>query len=159
MTAVIFNTFTETDLIEHFQVKERALADSLGLKQLTLSNKFCLLLLEFLLDRFNRPENLRSRRDVVRGRVNRESIHFLTHLSGQRVKEIHCLDFIIKKLDSKRHFGMLGRENVDRIASDTESSAREFHIISIVLNTHQVGDQVSLLDLFADFEDEAHLRI
>ena len=39
---------------------------------------------------------------------------------------------------------MLGRKNIDGVATDTERSARELNIVTVVLHPHQLRNEFAL---------------
>ena len=51
------------------------------------------------------------------------------------------------------------RENIDRVAAHAERSAEEISLRALVLQRHQVGEQLPLVDLAALFQRERHRRI
>ena len=54
---------------------------------------------------------------------------------------------------------MFGREDVDRVAPDSEGPAREFHVGAPVLHTDDLPDQIALGLPIARTQDEAHLGV
>jgi hypothetical protein len=100
--------------------------------------------LQLDLDALDRVEHGLARRDVVRRRIDREARDPLPHPAGQRVEQLQAIDLVVQKLHPHREFGMLGREDVDRVAAHTERAARELGLVAAVLHRRQPCDHVAL---------------
>ena len=77
MTRVVFNPFTKAHLVEHFQIKERALLQTLRFNEFAFREEQFLSLTKFGFDRVHRANDLIARRDVVARRIDHKARDFL----------------------------------------------------------------------------------
>ena len=80
-----------------------------------------------------------------------ENIHFLflpDHLAGERVKGVDVLDLIAEELDAQRLL-LVHRDDLHRVAPDTEGPTVEVHVVARVLHPHEPSEQVIPIQLLA----------
>ena len=159
VAAVVLNAFAVAYLGQHFQVKTRALLQTLGFDQFAHAQQLFQAASQFGFDGFNRGQHLLARRDIVARRVNGKARHLLHHPACERVEQIQRLDLVVKQLHAQRQLRMLGRKDINRVAAHAKLAARELQIIALVLHPHQLGDGFALRDFVARAQDKAHLHI
>ena len=91
--------------------------------------------------------------------VDGEARDLLTDLAGQRVEELQSLDFVVKQFDAQSQLRMLGRKDIDGVATHAEGAAAEFHFIPGVLHADQLGDDIALPHLVAVAQRHHHLVV
>ena len=156
MARIVLNPFAKAHLRQHLQIKARALLQTLSLYQSAIGVKKFQSVAQLILNRLHRAQHRVARRDVVRRGVNREARHFLHHFSGQRVKQLDRLDFIVKHAQTNRQIGVLGGENIDRIAAYAKSPTRKIQLIAVVLHRCQLADNLTLRNFVILAHDQNH---
>ena len=77
----------------------------------------------------------------------------------QRVELDDRFDLVAEEIDAPRAVLIVRREQVDRVAAHAEHAAHEIAERALVLQRHQIGDHLPLIDLVADRQRERHRRI
>ena len=139
----------KADLLHHLEIEARALLDPLRLDQLAVLVEEFQPLAQLDLDRLDRAQHGVARRHVMRRRIDGETRNLLPHAAGERIEQLHRLDLVVEQLHAHRHFGVLGRENVDRVAAHAKRAALEIGFVALVLHLGQARDDVALAELVA----------
>ena len=90
--------------------------------------------------------------------VDLDEFQFVGFGAGERV---HLLDLSISspnKCDAPGAVLVVRREDVDGVAADAERAAVEIGLRALVLQRHQIGEQLALVDLAALLQREGHGR-
>ncbi|KAF1858232.1 hypothetical protein Lal_00014732 [Lupinus albus] len=156
---VVLDAFREADFGQHLEVEARALFEALFFQQLALLAEFFQAVAQLGLDRVDGAQHGRARRHVVRAGVHGEARDLLAHLARQRVEQLQRFDLVVEHFHADRQFGVLGREDVDRVAAHAERAAREVHFVARVLHLDQARDDVALCHLVARAQREDHLVV
>ena len=159
MARIVFDALAKAHLIEHFQIKKRALLQALRLHELVVPIKLLKALFKFCLDAFDGTHHLIARRHVVACRIHHKARHLLAHLARERIKEHHRFDFVVEKLHAHRDLGVFCRKDVDRIAAHAKRTAQKLHVVALVLHLHELTDQVLAFLNVARAQNQAHLRV
>ena len=77
-------------------------------------------------------------------RIDDKTLHFLHHFARERIKKRNGIHFIVKKFNPYGSLCMFSRENVNGVAPHAESTAIELHIAALILNLHELVDQLAL---------------
>ena len=72
---------------------------------------------------------------------------------------MQCIDFIIEQIHAHGQFGVLGREDVDRVAAHAECAALEIAVVARVLHRDQPSDDLALTDFVTGAQGQNHLVI
>ncbi len=83
-------------------------------------------------------DQLLLRRDVVRGGVDVQLLALGEDLAGQRVQLGHALDLIAEELDARDEV-VIGRLQLEGVATDAELGPREGLVVARVLQVHQLA--------------------
>ena len=77
-------------------------------------------------------------------RIDDKTLDFLHHFARERIKKRNGIHLIVKKLYPYGSFCMFSRENVNGVAPHAKSTAIELHIAALILNFHELVDQLAL---------------
>ena len=153
---VVLDALAEPHLVQHLEIEPRALLDPLRLDELPLALEELDPLAKLELDRLDRPERRRPRRDVVARRVHGEPGHPLHRPAGERVEQHQAVDLVVEQRHPHRRLGMLGGEDVDHVAADAEGPAAEVELRALVLHRHQPRDHLALVRVLALAQVQDH---
>ena len=145
--------------LHHFQVVDGALLEPLRLQQAAGALQLVEAAAQFLLDAGDRLDQRRARRDVMRIGVDFDEVQFVGLGAGERVHLLDLLDLVAEQMHAPGAVLVVRRENVDGVAAHAERAAEEIALRALVLQRHQVGEQLALVDLAALLEGEGHGRI
>ena len=159
MARIIFNTFAESHLVHHFEIKARALFNALALHQAVLLLVELNAFAQLFLDRFDGTQCGRTRCHIVARRIYGKARHTLQNLAGQRIKHRQCFDLIVKQGDAQRSFRALGRKNIDDVTAHTKHATFELDVVALVLHVDESGDGIALGDFFFLGQMQNHLMI
>ena len=138
---VILHAGAVADLTEHFQIVFRPLLDPLCLQQFVLALEIGHPLRQFVLNPLvGRFPHFR-RDHVVIGGVHRRISQIPDRRPRQGIDLRHTVDLVAEELHPDRLIRGVGGEDFHRIAPHTELVAGEGHVVPIVLDVHQMGDQ------------------
>ena len=159
VAGVVFNALAEAHLIEHLQIEHRALLQALRLYDAPVGIELGETLLELGLDARHGTYDLLAGRDVVACGVHDEAGHLLLDAAGERIEEMHGLDFVVEELDAYGALGMFCGEDVDRVAANAECAAHEVRVGAAVLHLDELRDEPALVLPVALAKDEPHLGV
>ena len=153
---VVLDALAEAHLVQHLEVEPGPLLDPLRLDQLHLALEELDPLGELELDRLDRPERRRPRRDVVARRIHGEARHALHRPAGQRIEQHQAVDLVVEQGHPHRCLRVLRRENVDDVAADAERAAAEVELGALVLHRDQPRDDLALVRVLALAQVQDH---
>ncbi|CAB5077704.1 unannotated protein [freshwater metagenome] len=145
---VVLDAITESEFRHHFKVVLRSHPKTLGLEEFVLAFKLGQLLLQLRLDSRHRRAHAFIARCVMGRRENNEFFEFGDFLSGDRVNNHDALNLIAKKLYTDRRF-VIGRMNLDGVATHSELSADQVHVVALVLHIDKTAKNAALFVSFA----------
>ena len=155
---IVLDAGAASGRFHHFEIIECALLQPLRLQQPAGAVQFVEPLLQLDLDAGDRLQQRRPRRDVVRVRVHLHELQVVGLLAGERIELLDLVDLVAEQVDAPRAVLVVRREDVDGVAAHPERAAREV-AGALVLQRHQVGEQLPLVDLVALLDREGHRRI
>ena len=157
MPRVVLDPLAEAHLGQHFQVEARALLDALRFERLSLLLEPVDPLAQLLLDRLDRAQRRRARRDVVARRIDREARDALQDVPGQRIEEMDRLHLVVEKGQAHGRLRVLRGEDIEDVAAHPEHPPPELDLVALVLHGDQALDGVTLGELlaFAQMQDHA----
>ena len=91
--------------------------------------------------------------------VDLDEVEFVGLLAGERVHLLDLFDLVAEQMDAPGAVFVVRRENVDGVAAHAERAAEEIGLRALVLQRHQIGHQLALVELAALLEREGHGRI
>ncbi len=138
MAGVVLDARAEPQLTHHLEVEGGALPEPLGLEDHALLLELAHALLHLRLDVVDGRDHLLLRRDVVGGGVDVQLLALGEDLTGQRVQLGHPLDLIPEELDARDEV-VVGRLQLEGVATDAELGPREGLVVARVLQVHQLA--------------------
>ena len=112
--------------------------------------------LELFLDAAHRLFQRRLGRHVMRVGVDLDHAELVGLGPGQGIELGEALDRVAEQRDAPGAVLQMGRPQLDRVAAHPEVPAHEIRVVAPVLQRHQVGHQLALLDLVAALQAEGH---
>ena len=98
----------------------------------------------------------RARRDVVRIGVDLDEVELVGLLPGERIEFVDRFDLVAEQRDAPGAVLVVRREHLDDVAAHAERAAVEVGLRALVLQRHQVGEQLALVELAALLQREGH---
>ena len=147
---VVLDARAEAHLLHQLEVVLGALLEPLLLEKAALLVVEIEALAELLADRLHGAAHLRLRRDVVRAGKDRVVVDRLLRLALHRVDLADGLDRVAEVLDPDRGRLLIGREDLDHVASHPEGTAVKVDVVALVLHVDQAAQQLVARQLFAD---------
>ena len=145
--------------LQHLQVEQGALLEALRLQQAAGGVERVEPLLQLALDALDRLQQRGARRDVMRVRVELHELEVLRLPAGERVELGDALDLFAEEVEAPGAVLVVGGEDVHRVAAHPEDTAGKIAGGALVLQRHQVGDELALLDALARLHGEGHRRV
>jgi hypothetical protein len=158
-TRIILDSGARARRGDHLKVEIGALLEPLRLEQLALGMKLLEALGELVLDRLHRLLQSRPRRHIMRVRINLDVIERRHLLPRQRIELDDLLDIVAEEIDAPGGVLIMGGENLQIVATDPEIAAREGLVVALVLERHELADDLALIDDIALLQREGHRRI
>ena len=159
LPGIVLDAGAESRLPHHLHVKVGPLRNSLGLNQLVLALEIGHLLLHLLQNILRGQHHLLLRHHIVGSREDGHMAEDRPDLSGQGIDLRDPVDLIAEKLDPVGRAAGIGRIDLDGITPHPEASPLEIHIIAVVLDLHQLPDDVIPVLLHAGAEGDDHVFI
>ena len=156
---VVFNAGAVAQLVHHFEVKLRTLAQALLFQQFVIRQQHLAAVRQLHFDLFHRLHNTLARRHVVRFRVDGKALNGRINVAGQRVKQRKAFHLFVKQLNTQRQIVRFGREDVDNLATHAESRALERLIVAGVLQFSQTAQNGALVDNHAHRQVQHHFEV
>ena len=98
------------------------------------------------LDAGDRLHQRRPRRHIVRIGVDFHEFQFVGLLPGERIEFVDRFDFVAEQIDAPGAILIVRRENLDGVAAHAKRAARKIAVRALVLQRHEVGEQLPLVD-------------
>ena len=116
-------------------------------------------LAQFELYAGQRLQQRRPRRHVVRVGVDLDEFQLVGFLPGERIEFVDRFHLVAEQRHPPGAILIVRRENLDGVAAHAERAAIEIAGGALVLQRHQVGEQLALVELRAALDRERHRRI
>ncbi|EYU02606.1 hypothetical protein PA99_1389 [Pseudomonas aeruginosa PA99] len=156
---VVLDAVAVAQFEDHLQVETGALLQALRFHQLVAVAQVVQAFLEFGLDLVDRLQQRLARSHVVALGVEGEARQLADHLAGERIEGREAFHLVVEQLDTNRLEIGFGREDVDHIATHTESRTGEIHVVAGVLQAGQSPQQFALVDAVAAVQVQDHLQV
>ena len=156
---VVFNSRTIAQLLHHFNVIVRALANALSLEQFIVFFKITHTLIAFDPNAFDRRGHFFSRRHIMAGRIDRRMIQDPRRLPCDHVDLADSIHFIPKELDPDGAIIGIGRENLQRVAANPKLVALKSDVVALIANVDQLMQQLVKISCLTRAERNHHIGI
>ena len=145
--------------LHHFQIVQRALLEPLRFEQAARGMELVQPLAQFELYAGQRLQQRRPRRHIVRIGVDLDEFQLVGFLPGERIEFVDRFHLVAEQRHPPGAILIVRRENLDGVATHAERAAMEIGGGALVLQRHQVGEQLALVELRAALDRERHRRI
>ena len=115
--------------------------------------------LQLALDRLDRLHQRRPRRHIMRVGVDLDEFEIVLAVAGERIELLDILDGVAEQVHAPGAVFIVGREDVDDVAAHPKGAAGKIGLGALVLQRHQVRDQLALVDPLALLQRERHRGI
>ena len=156
---VVLDPGAITQLLHHFDIKLSALLQALGLHQLVVVAQLGETLTQLVLDMHHGIQNGLARGHIVALGIDGQARHLAQHLARERIEIGQVLDFVIEQLHAHRLAVRFRRKDIDDPATHPIGGARQFHIITGVLQLRQAAQDETLIHLLAAHQVQHHAQI
>ena len=136
---IILDAGAEADLLQHFQIVLRPLADALRLEQLVVLLKKAHLLPHLSFNILHGAGHFFSGRDIMRRRVDGDVVQNALRHAGDGVDLGNAVNFIAEKLDADGSACPIGGINLQRIAAHAVGVADEVEVVALVADLGQLA--------------------
>ena len=144
---------------DHFQVEIGALLQPLRFQQLALRVQLLQPLGQFKADRLGRLLHRRPRRDIVRIGIDPHLVQLRPGLAGQRIEFHDLLDLVPEERDAPGHILIVAGEDLQVIPPHAKGAALECRIVALVLQRHQLADDLALVLARPHLQIKDHGRV
>ncbi len=145
--------------LHHFQIVQRALLEPLRFEEPAGGVELLQPLPQLEFDAGNRLQQRRPRRHIVRIGVDFDEFQLVGLLSGERIEFVDQFHLVAEQRHPPGAILIMRRENLDDVAAHAERAAEKIAAGALVLQRHQIGEQLALVELFAALDGEGHRRI
>ncbi len=156
---IVLDAGAASGRFHHFEVERGALLQPLRFQQAALVVELIQPHLQLALDRFDGLHQRRPGRHVVRVGVDLYEFEIVLLVAGEWIELFDIVDDIAEQIDPPGAVFIVRRENVDDVAAHPKSAAGEIGLGALVLQRHQIGDQLPLVDALALFQRKGHRGI
>ena len=153
VAGVVLDPRARADLAHHLEVVRGAHPEALRLEQLAAVLQPLQPVDELDLDVLDRTSERILLGHVVRRREEDQRVVVLDELTGDRVHPRDALDLVAEELHADAAL-LVGREDLDGVAPDTELVADEGHVVALVLQLDEALQDVPLVVLLTDLQRE-----
>ena len=112
--------------------------------------------LQFALDRLDRLHQRRARRHIVRVGVDLDEFEIVLLVAGERIEFFDILHGVAEQVHAPGAVFIVRREDVDDVAANAKRAAGKVGLGALVLQRHEVGDQLPLVDALALLQGKRH---
>ena len=155
---IVLDARAVAQLLHHFNIIGRALADALRLHQLLIFLEIRLPLVQIVSDLRDGALQLIPRRDIVRRRPDGTVGQNARGRAGDGVDLADAVDLIPEKLHADGFARPVGGIDLHRVAAHTEHIALKGNVISLVANVDQRAEQIVALHGHARAQGDHHFR-
>jgi len=156
---IIFDSRAAAGGGNHLEIKIGPLFQPLMFDQLAFGLQFLEPLRQLEPDCLGRLFHRRPRRHIMRIGKDPHPVEAHALLAGQRIEFDNLLDLVAEETDPPGHVLIMGGEYLEIVAPHPEIAAREGLIIALILQRHQLADDIPLIDRLFLLQIEDHRRI
>ncbi len=153
---IVLDAGAASGRFHHFEIEGGALLQPLRFQKAALVVELVEPQLQLGLDRLDRLHQRRARRDIVRVGVDLDEFEFVLLVAGERIEFLNVFDGVAEQIHAPGAVLIVRREDVDDVAAHAEGAAGEIGRGALVLQRHQIGDQLALVDALAFLQRKGH---
>src|SRR5262249_52814685 len=136
MPGEVLDPVAEAELLDHFQVEQGSLLQSLCLHQLVLGSQLAKSLSQLLADGADRASPLPLCGHVVAAGKDHRLFNRPRLAAAQWIELADLLHHIAKELDANGALLFIGGEDLDRVSPNAEGPAMEIVVVALILTLH-----------------------
>ena len=140
----------------HLEIEGGALLQPLRFQQPPLVVELVQPQLQLDLDRLDRLHQRRPRRHIMRIGVDLDEFELVLLVAGERIELLDILHGVAEQVDAPGAVFVVRREDVDDVAAHAKGAAGKIGLRALVLQRHEVGDQLPLVDALALLQRKGH---
>ena len=156
---IVLDAGAASGRLHHFEIVDGALFEPLRFQQPAGGVELLEPLAQLELDALDRLNERRARRDVVRVGVDLDEFQLVGLVAGERIEFVDRFQLVAEQRHPPGAVLVVRGEYFDHVAAHPERAAEEIAAGALVLQRHQVGDDLALVDALAALERERHRRI
>ena len=156
---IVFDARAEADLLQHFQVVLRPLADALRFEQLVVLLEKPHLLPHLRLDVLHGAGHFLLRGHVVRRGVDGDMVQNALRHAGDGVDLGDAVDLVAEKFDADGPASPVGGVDLERIAAHAVGIADEVDVVALVADVGQLAHQLVAVIFHAGPEGDDHVFV
>ncbi len=153
---IVFDAGAASGRFHHFEIEGGALLQPLRFQQAALVVELVEPKLQLGLDRLDRLHQRRPRRHVMRVGVDLDEFELVLLVAGERIELLDILHGVAEQVHPPGAVFVVRREDVDDVAADAKGAAGKIGLGALVLQRHQIGDQLPLVDALALLQRKGH---
>ena len=157
MSGVVLDAGTYSGFPNHFHIKVGSFGNTLGLQKLFFALKIGHPLVQLFQNVFAGNLHFLHRNNVGGGREHHAVLKLCLALPGEGINQLDFLDFVSEKLDTVGLLSFGRGENVYDVPLYPEGSTAKIHIVSVVLDFHQVFNQFISITHLSGTEGNGHV--
>ena len=159
MARIIFDAGAVAHLLHHLQIIISALLQTLCLQQPAMLIQLIKALVQLLANIIHSAFKILTTRNIVARRENCYMIALRQNLACQHIKFHNAVNLVIEHFNAHSLFTVGRRNNLNHITAHTEGTALEINIITIVLNLHQLMQNLLAVDNLPQAQRQHHIII
>src|SRR5262245_43815048 len=156
---IVLDAGARAGRLHHLEVEDGALLQPLRLQQAPGGIELVEAPAQLLLDAGDGLQQRRARRDVVRVGVDFHELQLIGLAPGERIELLDRLDLVAEQVHAPGAVLVVRRKDVDGVAAHAKAAAVEVAAGALVLQRHQVGDELALVEAVAALDGEGHGRV
>ena len=153
---IVFDAGAGAGGFHHLEIEGGALLQPLRFQQAALVVQLVQPPFQFRFDRLDRLHQRRPRRHVVRVGVDFYKLEVVLAVAGERIELLDIFHGVAEQVHAPGAVFIVGREDVDDVAAHPKGAAGKIGLRPLVLQRHQIGDQLALVDALALLQREGH---
>ncbi len=142
MSGIVLDSGAKSGFSHHLHIKMCSLIDSLRLKELVMLCEVCNLLLAFFENILRGDSHFIGRYYIVRCRKYSYMAQLRHRRTCEHINLSDPLYLVPEKLNTKGLLVQICGKYLQRITSDSECASVKIHIISGILDVHQLSDDI-----------------
>ena len=159
MTRIVFDAGAVAHLLHHLQIVIRALLQTLCLQQPAMLIQLIKTLFQLLANIIHSAFKILTTRNIVARRENCHMIALCQNLTRQHIKFHNAVNLVIEHFNAHSLFTVGCWNNLNHITAHTEGATLEINIITIVLNLHQLMQNLLAVDNLPQAQRQHHIII
>ena len=130
---IILDTLAHAGGFQHFEIEQRALLQPLRFEQTARAVEIVEPMLQLFFDAFDRLQQSRARRDIMRIGVDLYGLQIGGLIAGQRIEFNNAFDFVTEHRHTPGAVFIMGRKDFDNVATHAEGAADKITAGTLIL--------------------------